>query len=175
MSHLQINFNEILSICEDILNSGDYLTISNNLQEIYKCVCVPHHVIPVHLIRKLKNVIPEDEQEERGISFYLTEDEQKLVMIYRYTCFYNERIFDTIDAIQRLEREIETVTLNKQAKLRELKRFRENSPDQKQQLRSLNTEHKTLIQELRHLRYQKSTYKKILPQLRESLENIRTA
>jgi hypothetical protein len=169
MSHLQAKFNEILSIGEDKLNSGDYLLISNNLQEIYKSVRKPHCIIPTHIIRKLSNVVPEDEQEDRGVSFYLSVDEQVLVMKDRYKRYYTDLITDKMCEIELVDKTIETKQDIKETKLQELRVFRSTSPDKKDELRSLNAEYKILVQELRNLKHRKSTLKRLMPQLHRSL------
>jgi hypothetical protein len=169
MSHLQAKFNEILSIGEDKLNSGDYLVISNHLQEIYKSVCKPQCIIPTHIIRKLRNVIPEDEQEDRGISFYLSIEEQVLVMNDRYKRYYTDLITDALREIEIVDKSIETKKEVKQTKLQDLREFRATSPDKKHELRFLNTEYKILVQELRNLKHRKSTLKRLVPQLQRGL------
>ena len=85
----------VLSISEK-LDSGDYLTVSNNLKIIYETVSKKTNgentVISAHVIRKHRRAISEDDQLEKHISFALTIEEQKLVMNSRFRRYYATEI-----------------------------------------------------------------------------------
>ena len=107
---------EIMTICEEKLCEGDYITASNHLKTIYKNVKTPqkHQVIPVHIIRNYNRVISEDDQLDKKTSFALTEEEQILVMKDRFRRYYETELEELNDSIKI------TTTLLKET--RELKR-----------------------------------------------------
>jgi hypothetical protein len=82
---------EVHSISEK-LDSGDYLTVSNNLKIIYDIVAKnpngEHRVIPIEIIRKHNRAISEEDQLEKHTSFALTIAEQRLVMNSRFRRYY---------------------------------------------------------------------------------------
>ena len=92
---VQHALQEVHSISEK-LDSGDYLTVSNNLKIIYDIVAKKpngeHKVIPTEIIRKHKFVISEDDQLEKHTSFALTIAEQRLVMNSRFRRYYEDEI-----------------------------------------------------------------------------------
>ncbi len=94
-SEFQTALQEVHSISEK-LDSGDYLTVSNNLKIIYDIVAKKpngeHKIIPTDIIRKHKFVISEDDQLEKHTSFALTTLEQRLVMNSRFRRYYTAEI-----------------------------------------------------------------------------------
>jgi hypothetical protein len=92
-----MSFNDALQEVHSIsekLDSGDYLTVSNNLKIIYEIVDkhVEHKVIPTEIIRRYNCEISEDDQLERHIAFALTQSEQRLVMNDRFRRYYANEI-----------------------------------------------------------------------------------
>ena len=178
MSEIQNKFHEILSTIEDKLNSGDYLMVSDHLQSIYKLVNKRQQVIPVHVVRKLESVISEDIQDENGISFNLTVEEQVLVMRDRYIRYYTEFIEDTNQEIKEVDDELKRAVENKQIKWMEIKIHRFDietagtTPDKKVHLRILNKEHKMIVRDIKRLKERLSSLKGILPKLRNNLKDI---
>jgi hypothetical protein len=92
---VQTALQEVHSISEK-LDSGDYLTVSNNLKIIYDSVAKKpngeHRVIPVEIIRKHNRAISEEDQLEKHTSFALTIAEQRLVMNSRFRRYYATEI-----------------------------------------------------------------------------------
>jgi len=178
MAEIQSKFHEILSTIEDKLNSGDYLKVSDNLQSIYKIVNKRQQVVPVHIIRKFENVVSEDEQEENGISFNLTVEEQVLVMRDRYIRYYTDFIDDTTLEIKDVDDELKRAVENKQVKWMEIKIHRFDietagtNPGKKVHLRILNKEHKMIVRDIKRLKTRLSSLKSILPRLRNNLKDI---
>ena len=112
---------EIHSIGEEKLNSGDYLVMSNHLKTIYETTladqalaCQQSYVIQPHIIRKYDRVLSEDDQINKRISFALTVEEQFLVMRDRFRRYYETELTELALSI------VETTELLKQT--RELKR-----------------------------------------------------
>ena len=92
---VQTALQEVHSISEK-LDSGDYLTVSNNLKIIYDSVAKKpngeHRVIPIEIIRKHNRAISEEDQLEKHTSFALTIAEQRLVMNSRFRRYYATEI-----------------------------------------------------------------------------------
>ena len=112
---VQTALQEVHSISEK-LDSGDYLTVSNNLKIIYDIVAKKpngeHKVIPTDIIRKHKFVISEDDQLEKQTSFALTRSEQKMVMLDRFLRYYatessvlNSKIANTTELLKNTKKE----------------------------------------------------------------------
>ena len=95
----KMSFNDALQEVHSIsekLDSGDYLTVSNNLKIIYDIVAknpnVEHKVIPTEIIRRQNRTISEDDQLETHTSFALTISEQRMVMNSRFRRYYANEI-----------------------------------------------------------------------------------
>ena len=92
-----MSFQDALETVHSIsekLDSGDYLTVSNNLKIIYDIVAKngEHKVISTEIIRRYSRVISEDDQNEKHISFALTIPEQRMVMNSRFRRYYATEI-----------------------------------------------------------------------------------
>ena len=97
---------EIMTIGEEKLNEGDYITLSNHLKTIYETISKntnksqQHRIIPAHVIRNYDRVISEDDQLDKQISFALTEEEQILVMKDRFRRYYETEISELNESIK---------------------------------------------------------------------------
>jgi hypothetical protein len=93
---------EIMTIGEEKLNEGDYITVSNHLKTIYKSVNKPQkqRIVPVHIIRNYDRKISEDDQLDKNISFALTEEEQILVMKDRFRRYYETELEELNESIK---------------------------------------------------------------------------
>lgn len=106
---LHTALQEIMTIGEDKLNEGDYITVCNHLKTIYETQKTDKHqkqrIIQVHTIRPYERVISQDNQNDKHISFALTEDEQVLVMKDRFRRYYqieSEELHEYIKITSRI-------------------------------------------------------------------------
>jgi len=95
----------IMTIGEEKLNEGDYITLSNHLKTVYETMSKnadkpqQQRIVPTHIIRTYDRVISEDDQLDKQISFALTEEEQVLVMKDRFRRYYETEISELNESI----------------------------------------------------------------------------
>ncbi len=96
----------IMTIGEEKLNEGDYITVSNHLKTVYETISKntdkpqQQRIIPTHIIRNYDRVISEDDQLDKQISFALTEEEQVLVMKDRFRRYYETEMGELNESIK---------------------------------------------------------------------------
>jgi hypothetical protein len=71
--------DSILELCEKGLNNGDYLTVSNNMKELYDSFAKKQRYALIHDVTK-DTIITYDTQIRDKVSFILLESEQEILI-----------------------------------------------------------------------------------------------
>ena len=74
--------DSILELCEKGLNTGDYLTVSNNMKELYDSFAKKQRYALIQDVTK-DTIISYDKQIKEKISFILLEEEQEIFIEHR--------------------------------------------------------------------------------------------